>query len=123
MLITTSFVNAGCQGRIFDRGGFTKTQLYINLETKTLGLPQPVPLNGREKSVPHFFVGDEAFPLSKNLMKVYLGQHPKGSKERISITGSAQPEGLKKMYLDSRHQCSKYFVNLCFWNQKKPNSM
>jgi len=30
-----------------------------------------------------FFIGDEAFPLSENLMKVYLGQHPKGSKEQI----------------------------------------
>jgi len=30
-----------------------------------------------------FFIGDEAFPLSENLMKVYPGQHPKGSKERI----------------------------------------
>jgi hypothetical protein len=30
-----------------------------------------------------FLIGDEAFPLSENLMKVYPGQHPKGSKERI----------------------------------------
>jgi len=29
------------------------------------------------------FIGDEAFPLSENLMKVYPGQHPKNSKERI----------------------------------------
>jgi hypothetical protein len=35
------------------------------------------------KSVSYSFTGDGAFPLSKNLMKVYLGQHPKGSKERI----------------------------------------
>ena len=30
-----------------------------------------------------YFTGDEAYPLSEDLMKVYLGQHPKGSKERI----------------------------------------
>ena len=30
-----------------------------------------------------FFIGDEAFPLSENLVKVYLGEHPKDSKERI----------------------------------------
>jgi hypothetical protein len=30
-----------------------------------------------------YFIGDEAFPLSENLMKVYPGQQPKGSKERI----------------------------------------
>ena len=31
----------------------------------------------------YFFIGDEAFHLRENLMKVYPGQHPKGSKERI----------------------------------------
>jgi hypothetical protein len=83
MLITTLFVDAGCQGRISDSGVFSNTELYKKLETKTLCLLQPVPLNGREKSVPYFFIGDEAFPLSENLMKVYPGQHPKGSKGRI----------------------------------------
>jgi len=70
-------------GKISDSSVFTNTELHKKLETKTLCLPQPVPLDGREKSVPYFFIGDEAFPFSKNLMKVYPGQHPKGSKERI----------------------------------------
>jgi len=37
----------------------------------------------RKKCSILFFIGDEAFPLSENLMKIYLGQHPKDSKERI----------------------------------------
>jgi hypothetical protein len=41
------------------------------------------PFKRERKSVPYFFIGDEAFPLSENLMKVYPAQHPKGSKERI----------------------------------------
>jgi hypothetical protein len=49
------FVDVGCQGRISDSGVFTNTELYKKLETKTLCLPQSVPLNGREKSVPYFF--------------------------------------------------------------------
>jgi hypothetical protein len=66
--------------RISDSGVFTNTELCKKLEAKTLCLPQLVPLNGREKSVPYFFfIEDEAFPLSENLMKVYPGQHPKGS--------------------------------------------
>jgi hypothetical protein len=77
------FIDAGCQGRISDSGFFMNTELYKKLKTKTLCLPQPAPLNGREKDIPYFFIGDEAFPLSENLMKVYPGQHPKGSKERI----------------------------------------
>jgi len=80
-----TFVDAGCQGRISDSGVFTNTELYKKLETKNLCLPQPVPLNGREKKVFHnFFIGDEAFPLSENLMKVHPRQHPKDSKERTS---------------------------------------
>jgi len=49
------FVDAGCQGRISDSGVFMNTELYKKLETKTLRVPQPVPLNGREKSVPYFY--------------------------------------------------------------------
>jgi len=77
------FVDAGFQGRISDSSIFKNTELHKKLETKTLCLPQPVPLNGREKSVPYFFIADDAFPLSEKLMKVYPGQHPNGSKERI----------------------------------------
>jgi len=78
------FVDVGCQGRISDSGVFTNTELYKKLETKISCLPQPGPLNGTEKkSVLYFFIGDEAFPLSENLMKVYPGQNPKDSKERI----------------------------------------
>ena len=49
-------VDVGCPGRISDSGVFTNAELYRKLETKTLCLPQPVPLNGREKSVPYFFL-------------------------------------------------------------------
>ena len=76
-------IDAGCQGRISDSGVFTNTELYKKTRNKNL-MSSPVgSFTGREKSVPYFFIGDEAFPLSENLMKVYPGQHPKGSKERI----------------------------------------
>ena len=41
------------------------------------------PFKQERKKFSYFFIGDEAFPLSENLLKVYPGQHPKGSKERI----------------------------------------
>jgi hypothetical protein len=50
------FVDDGCQGRISDSGTVMKTELYKSLPTKTLCLPQPVPLNRREKSIPYFFL-------------------------------------------------------------------
>jgi len=36
-----------------------------------------------EKIISMLFIGDKDFSLSENLMKVYPGQHPKDSKERI----------------------------------------
>jgi len=51
------FVGAGCQRRISDSSVFTNTELYKKLETKTLCLPQPVPLNEREK-VFHTFLSE-----------------------------------------------------------------
>jgi hypothetical protein len=49
------FVDAGCQGRISDSGVFTNTELYKKNSRETPCLPQPVPLNGREKNVPYLF--------------------------------------------------------------------
>ncbi|CAH1978072.1 unnamed protein product [Acanthoscelides obtectus] len=77
------YVNAGCQGRISDGGVFKNTQLYKKLEKNGLSLPPAEPLNGREKSIPFFFLGDEAFALAENLMKPFPGLHTKGSVKRV----------------------------------------
>jgi len=49
------FVDVGCQGRISNSGDFTNTELYKKLGTRNLRLPQPVPLNGREKKCSTLF--------------------------------------------------------------------
>jgi len=78
------FVGAGCQGRISDSGVFTNTELYKKNRNKNLMSFSAGPSKREIKKCSIlFFIGDEAFPLSENLMKVYPGQHPKGSKERI----------------------------------------
>jgi hypothetical protein len=78
-----TFVDAGCQGRISDSSVFTNTELYKKTRNKIL-VSSSVGLFKRErKKCSILFIGDEAFPLSENLLKVYPGQHPKGSKERI----------------------------------------
>lgn len=77
------FVDIGCQGRISDGGIFASTDLYKEIEKKTLKFPDPTSLNDRVKELPYFFLGDEAFAMSENLMKVYAGYHAKGSKQRI----------------------------------------
>jgi hypothetical protein len=82
------FVDAGCQGRISDSGVFTNTELYKKLETKTFCLPQPVSFNGRERSGPCFFIGDEAF---------HLGTTSKGVKRtNFQLQDLLSPQSCRK---------------------------
>lgn len=73
------YVNAGCQGRISDGGVFRNCELYQRIEEESLNFPEASALPMRTQRVPCYFVGDEAFALSQNVMKVYSGYHPKGS--------------------------------------------
>lgn len=77
------YVGIGCQGRISDGGVFKNSTLYSKIQKNELRFPKPEPLNNREKEIPYFFIGDDAFALSENLIKVFPGIHPKGSRERI----------------------------------------
>nr|CAI5837435.1 unnamed protein product [Callosobruchus analis] len=77
-----TYVDIGCKGRISDGGIFKNTALCANIR-ENLNLPQPYPLPGRSKPMPHVIVADDAFALDVNLMKPYPGQHAKGSKERV----------------------------------------
>ncbi|KAJ4426228.1 hypothetical protein ANN_27039 [Periplaneta americana] len=64
-----TLANAGCQGRILDGGVFRETTFFKKMDTKTLNLPSPEPLPGREVQQPYVILGDDAFALSENLMK------------------------------------------------------
>lgn len=77
------YINIGCQGRISDGGVFHNSMLYKKLQDESLNLPQPSTLPGRQMLMPYYFIGDEAFPLMQNMMKVYSGMHPKGSTKRL----------------------------------------
>ncbi|XP_063913285.1 uncharacterized protein LOC135129945 [Zophobas morio] len=77
------FVDVGCQGRISDGGVFKHSKLHKMMETGRLSLPADGPLEGRNRLMPYVIVGDEAFPLTTNIMKPYAGMHSKGSPERI----------------------------------------
>lgn len=77
------FVDVGAQGRISDGGILKNTILWQKIQEKSLNIPEPKPLPGREKDLPYVFLGDEAFALHENIMKPYSGNHQKGSKERI----------------------------------------
>nr|CAI5824170.1 unnamed protein product [Callosobruchus analis] len=66
------FVDIGCQGRISDGGVFQHSVLYHKIAYEELN-----------KDAPYIFIADDAFPLTKHIMKPYSGVHPRGSIERI----------------------------------------
>ena len=62
---------------------FTNTELYKKTRNKILTSSSAGPSKRETKRCSILFIGDEAFLLSANLMKVYPGHHANGSKERI----------------------------------------
>ncbi|XP_031329847.1 protein ALP1-like [Photinus pyralis] len=77
------FVDTGCQGRISDGGVFKNCELFKRMDRGNLNLPQLSSLVEGGIGVPYVFVADAAFPLSDNIMKPYVGVHPKASPKRI----------------------------------------
>jgi len=57
---------------------------YIKkIENGKLNFPSPVPLPGKNEDIPFVILADEAFALTKHIMKPYSGTYDKGTKERI----------------------------------------
>lgn len=77
------YVNVGCQGRISDGGVIKNTSFYKKLEKNELNLPENEPLPGRTLSLPYVLVADDAFPLTKHIIKPYKTDLNKGSPKRV----------------------------------------
>lgn len=67
-------VDIGAKGRQSDGGIFRQSEFGKMLLTDSLNLPEPVPIVEGEEAVPYFIVGDEAFPLCRNIMRPYPGR-------------------------------------------------
>nr|XP_023028734.1 uncharacterized protein LOC111516862 [Leptinotarsa decemlineata] len=78
-----TYANVCCQGKISDGGVFSHTTFKDCLQNNTIHLPPPTALPGRIDETPYVFVADDAFPLSKNIMKPFPGVQNKNSKERV----------------------------------------
>ena len=73
------FADVGCQGRISDGGVLRNTVFYKALQSHKLQIPESKPLPVTESMIvedwcpilPHYFVGDDAFSLTPNIMKPY----------------------------------------------------
>lgn len=64
-------VDVGAMGRFSDGSLFSSSALGKKMIKRTLLLPAPAQLPTIVNPVPYVFVGDEAFPLSENLMRPY----------------------------------------------------
>ncbi|CAH1956465.1 unnamed protein product [Acanthoscelides obtectus] len=72
-------VNVGSMGRFSDGNIFANSPLGKMLYNGSLDLPEPKPLPGQNTPTPYVFVGDEAFPLMRNLMRPYPKARVAGS--------------------------------------------
>jgi hypothetical protein len=63
--------SVGHPGSSSDAGIFNRSSLSRKLQNGTLGLPPPEPLPNDDRAINYHFVGDDAFPLERWLMKPY----------------------------------------------------
>lgn len=70
-----TFVDIGSYGRHCDASIFEESAFYKNLQQNTLNIPCGRRIQDGENLLPYVFVGDEAFGLSKNLLRPYGGNN------------------------------------------------
>lgn len=70
-----TFVDVGGYGKASDSGTFRNTTFYQAMIANKLNIPEEKALPNTNTVLPHVFIGDEAFGLSKNLMRPYGGHH------------------------------------------------
>lgn len=64
-------IDVGEFGRNSDGRAFQVSALGQAMQQGSLHLPDPAPLPGETQPIPYYFVADEAFSLTKNVMKPY----------------------------------------------------
>ena len=65
------YVDVGSNGRISDGGVFRNSTLFSSVESNSLRIPGPKPIQHGGKLVPYMIVADDAFPLKPYLQKPY----------------------------------------------------
>ncbi|RVE43983.1 hypothetical protein evm_011367 [Chilo suppressalis] len=94
-------VDVGAYGRNSDGGILDHSKLGLKLQNDTLNIPQNVSLRGITEELPFVFVADEAFPLTKNIMRPYPAN---------------QLENIEKRVFNYRLSLSKAYRGECFWH-------
>ncbi|XP_039747584.1 protein ALP1-like isoform X1 [Pararge aegeria] len=76
-------VDVGAYGRNSDGGILDHSKLGLKLQNDTLNIPQNVSLRGITEELPYVFVADEAFPLTKNIMRPYPANQLANIEKRV----------------------------------------
>lgn len=69
------YVDIGAYGKCSDSTVFRDSMFYQKLQDGTLNIPNSSAITGITDSVPYFFIGDEAFNISNNVLRPYAGHH------------------------------------------------
>lgn len=65
-------IDVGAYGRFGDSAIFQNSSFYKKMQENRLNIPEPAPISeSNSTSFPYVFVGDEAFALSKTMMRPY----------------------------------------------------
>jgi hypothetical protein len=75
-------IDVGGFGKQSDGGTLSASEFGVRLNNGRLDLPDDRTPSGHSTILPHVFVGDEAFPLMRNMMRPYPGKKL-GSADRI----------------------------------------
>lgn len=84
-----TYIEVGSYGKSSDAGIFKNSILFDKLCENSLGIPPPRILPNSTEKFPYVILGDEAFPLSENLLRPYggkqLAEDKKTFNNRLSI--------------------------------------
>lgn len=70
------FMSVGSYGKECDSSIFKESTIWKKLNDGSLNIPKPRPLHATlQNDMPYVLVGDEAFPLSTNLLRPFGGTH------------------------------------------------
>ncbi|XP_064472388.1 uncharacterized protein LOC135386404 [Ornithodoros turicata] len=79
------FIEVGSYGKESDGGIFRTSALYDRITKGTLGIPEDRGLPDSNVAAPFVFIGDEAYPLLKHLMKPYARRTLDPAKEKFNV--------------------------------------
>lgn len=80
------FMSVGSYGKECDSSIFKESTIWKKLNDGSLNIPKPRPLHATlQNDMPYVLVGDEAFPLSTNLLRHFGGTHLDHMKKYLTI--------------------------------------